>query len=109
MIKLNLPHTADTTTHDFVTGVVGQPITMLGAVSGLTSGTIQKKNATVVMDGITLTGMGIGNYEVQHGDSGAGVNIKSTINYVGVQSGASFHADGSWAGQSTFTPCENFR
>lgn len=95
------------------TPISGTRVYMIGAVSGETSGKINKTNISVAAEApyATLTGMCSGTYSCKKGDSGAGIfsqgisdliNSSNGITY-GIQSSALF-LDGDWAGESFFTP-----
>lgn len=97
------------------TPISGTRIYMMGAVSGETTGRIDKTNVSVAANApyATLTGMCSGTYRCDHGDSGAGIfsqSIRDLINSsdgvtYGIQSSALFYSDtNEWAGESFFTP-----
>ena len=100
--RISLGSNVDTAVqHRTASPVMRQSVRMLGAVSGITNGSVSKTNIDVFADApwANLTGMCSATYSCQRGDSGAAI-LLSNNSCVGIQSSATFDVNGNWSGVS---------
>ena len=108
--RISLGSNVDTAVqHRTASPVMGQSVRMLGAVSGITNGSVSNTNIDVYADApwANLTGMCSATYSCQRGDSGAAI-LLSNNSCVGIQSSATFDVNGNWSGVSYFIPADKF-
>lgn len=93
--------------------VVGAPVEMWGAYSGIKTGTVSNTNQTVNVSGVLVRGMVKASYTCKHGDSGAAV-FSANAAYdpnakcYGIQSAGYFTSGSDVASYSWYSPVEGY-